>query len=247
MDIYGQLRQAQIEITDDVRTQAGSLTYSKTDDSIRVGNSSVQKKMFPLDVETLAQFRSAMFPIGSLIYNQMSLSDFEYEMGSGLWVNVADLETETLGAFTGWEKLDETTDYGIYLLSKGFTSDGSGHVYLKTPKGRYTRTSGTWDGVTRVNGEDVVSANVEHDHYYSETHSQQWDTTHTTTINPVSRTAYYDTYRAIGNEGWTTTTAYYDIPNGTTRTYTTGNRVKSGGAETAVESLVINTYLKVNR
>jgi len=254
MIVKGELEQAQLELVDaDTQERKGSIKYNVTDASINIGTSpsTDAKKLFPLAVSTIAEFRSAMFPVGALQYSALSTQEFLTEMDSS-WANVSDrvifpLAQSTLDAVL----VNPATDFGAILTTRGVATEqhdwGSGNiespVYTKID-GYYLRASGELTiGVTDhtyVAETKLASQNVTHNHI--DTHTE---TAYTNSGGSGAQAAFGggSIDNRIGDEPKTRT--YKD--NAVSQTWLRGNVVYNGEDQAQPETKVMNLFIKLER
>ena len=246
MIVGSQLESAQLEgVSDDTTcTNLAQVQYNTVTDGIRVKTASDVKGVFPMAANTVAEFRSAMYPIGSFIHSFLETAAFEAEMGSGKWINVGEYQYRD--SVHGVLLIKKTTDFGIYLGTVGgYTSenDGDGEdcwVWANDPTGKYLRVSGTHLGITYDKGDYLDSWNKVHHHSNSVSESRREydsdgylsDCWSSTDLRTSSKIAY--STRKVGG-GFVT------------KTVLRGNAIDSGESESRPETTVFNLYLKVER
>ena len=145
MNVNGELENAQIEALADTSAciQKGRIQYDATEKGIAVGEGTERRMTFPMQCNTIAEFRSAMYPVGSMLTSTLSSNgldgEFEMEMGSGLWLNVKDMLKSYDGGFTvddGKALIPATSALGIILLSRdGIQTRLVGEVYPRLSTG----------------------------------------------------------------------------------------------------------------
>lgn len=235
MDVFGQLRNAQLEVSETDPTQTGRITFKDSDASVQIGDGGETKKLFPLNVSTIQEFRSAMYPTGTMITSTLELSEFQSEMGSD-WMNVKDmLKVHDGGSMPdGKVLIPPTSALGIILIARAvttYTVGGEQWPEWTSPEGRYLRVSGTYDSTAYANEEELEQLTA------ANGLATVSSGAHTHTIN-------INSYQLNGTIGQTPST---NESSSEISTDAAGDHTHSitGDSETRPKSVSYNLYLKV--